>query len=299
MLSKFITDYSLIESQQIIAHVRRTSCGNVSYMNTHPFSREWAGKDYVFAHNGTLHDFERLKLTAFFPIGKTDSEWAFCYILSAIRQREIPDNWEREDFNWLWQKCREINQLGHFNCLIADGQRLFCYHDQEGYNGLSFVERLSPFSTVRLIDEDYEIDLRGSKDPEQRGYIIASHPLTDENWQGFTDGELMVFNKGRLEYSSRWDETGLPKDLDDPAMQVLFFIRNAPRAIDIDTIVQETGLTNNEVEIRIKQLVNKDYLKQHCSDTVNWDHGKARFFTRQDRRPEIDRLKEIYQNSCF
>lgn len=293
ILSKFVRDYPLIESQQIIAHVRVTSCGAVTYKNTHPFHRECAGRDYVFAHNGTLNDFRRnLALAEFLPIGQTDSEHAFCHLLSAISQRQITV-WNREEFDWLWQKFKTINQLGKFNCLMSDGQLLFCYHDQNCYNGLSLLERCSPFGAVRLLDEDYEIDLEESKDPEQRGYIIASHPLTNENWQRFRGGELKVFNNGSLIYSSRQEETREGGNLNALAIEVLRFIRNADHAVELAALVRGTSLSNNEVRPAVKQLLDKNYLQQHSRDAVNWDHLTARFFTCEAKRPEIDLLIKL------
>jgi len=37
------------------------------------------------------------------------------------------------------------------------------YFDKNGYNGLSFVRRQAPFSSVRLEDEDFEINLSEEK----------------------------------------------------------------------------------------------------------------------------------------
>ncbi|MFN3695708.1 MAG: class II glutamine amidotransferase, partial [Ignavibacterium sp.] len=54
---------------------------------------------------------------------------------------------------------------------------------------------------VRLLDEDYEINLAEEKSPFQAGYIIASHPLTDENWLKFEPGKLKVFKGGEIVYS--------------------------------------------------------------------------------------------------
>jgi len=53
-LSKFLQDYQEVRSKVFVAHVRYTSVGSKSHKNTHPFYRELSGKEYVFAHNGTL-----------------------------------------------------------------------------------------------------------------------------------------------------------------------------------------------------------------------------------------------------
>jgi predicted glutamine amidotransferase len=60
--------------------------------NTHPFARELWGSTWLFAHNGGLKDSKALALDHYRPIGTTDSERAFCWMLGRIRARypEVP-----------------------------------------------------------------------------------------------------------------------------------------------------------------------------------------------------------------
>ncbi len=289
-LSDFVRDCPTIKSQLFLAHVRLKSRGGLSYMDTHPFYRECLGKDYVFAHNGTLTGFEHeLRLDNYYhPIGGTDSEHAFCYILCQIRQRSLRV-WRQDDFAWLHEEFAMINRLGNFNCLMSNGEYLFCYHDRNRYNGLSMVERHSPFNSVRLEDEDYEIDLGENKDPAQRGYIIASHPLTDENWSDFSGGELMVFCRGDLIFSSA-GRTSCPSGvkLNNMTLRILRFIREAPHAVDIEGITEGTGMPLAAVTNEIAALVDKAYIQQHSRDNVGWNNTKARYFTCEEKRNEID-----------
>ena len=55
-----------IKTLLAIAHVRRKTRGRASLENTHPFKRVLWGRHFTFAHNGTLHAFERLPLTRIF-----------------------------------------------------------------------------------------------------------------------------------------------------------------------------------------------------------------------------------------
>ncbi len=204
-MSESVTAEQLIKNKRIIskifiAHVRLCSVGKISKENTHPFNRELFSKKYVFAHNGTLKNYHKLKLNYFKPDGETDSEYAFCYILDQIKERNIK-NWNKDSFLWLEKLLYDINAYGNFNIIMSDGEYLFCYFDKNGYNGLSYVQRKTPFSYVRLLDEDYEINLAEEKSPFQAGYIIASHPLTDENWLKFEPGKLKVYKGGEIVYS--------------------------------------------------------------------------------------------------
>jgi len=202
-LSEFIKKYPQIKSKIFIAHVRYTSVGSKSHKNTHPFQRELGGREFVFAHNGTLDNYNGLPTGRFTPVGETDSEHAFCHILKSIEEKEI-DQWDEEDFIWFWEKLKEINNHNHgnFNCLFSDGEYLFCYYDKNGYNGLCFVHREAPYGQVRLLDEDFEINLAEEKGPTQTGFIIATRGLTDERWENFRPGELIVFRNGRIVFST-------------------------------------------------------------------------------------------------
>lgn len=194
-----IKDKKII-SKIFIAHVRLSSVGEISEENTHPFKRVLFSKQYVFAHNGTLKNYNQFKLNYFKPEGETDSEHVFCYILDQIKERNIK-NWNKDSFMWLEKLLYEINGYGKLNIIMSDGEYIFCYFDMDEYNGLSYVQRKTPFSYVRLLDEDYEINLAEEKSPFQAGYIIASHPLTNENWLKFEPGKLKVFKGGEIVYS--------------------------------------------------------------------------------------------------
>jgi glutamine amidotransferase len=180
-----------------IGHVRAASKGRVSQENTHPFSRPLGDGAFTFAHNGTL-DVPRLKKLVdadFTPEGQTDSELAMGAVLTWLRTGEAADG--LTDYAALEDFLRHLNSLGNLNLLFSDGRRLFCYHDLSGYNGLAWTRREAPFCRVSLRDEDWEVDLHEEKEPSQRGYVIASRPLTDgEAWQACRPGRLLVIESG-------------------------------------------------------------------------------------------------------
>jgi predicted glutamine amidotransferase len=200
-LSTFLVNYEIMQSKIFLAHVRLSSRGNPSHKNTHPFNRELNGKDYVFAHNGTLNNYKGLKTGRFKSIGQTDSEQLFCHLLNCVAEREL-SQWTDKEFTWLQKKLQEINALGRINCILSNGEFLMCYHDINGYRGLNYVHRQPPYTNIHLLDEDYEINLSDEKKPDQAGYIIATQPLTNESWVSFGRGELLVFKNGDIVYSS-------------------------------------------------------------------------------------------------
>jgi len=192
-----------INSKIIIGHVRKMSQGKLSYNNTHPFERDFDGKEYLFAHNGTV-DCSSFNLSVFKPIGGTDSERIFCHLLNFIREKGIK-NWNIGNIQCLEKEIREINKEGTLNCLFTDGEYLFCYHDRNGHMGLYFIQRKPPYGKIKLEDIDWKVDLREEKDPNKTGYIIATKPFTKEGWIKFKEGELTVFKDGEMIYSSHRD----------------------------------------------------------------------------------------------
>ena len=73
-----------IRSDNVIAHIRKATQGRIALENTHPFVRELWGRYWVFAHNGNLEGFAPRLHGAFRPVGDTDSERAFCWLMQEI-----------------------------------------------------------------------------------------------------------------------------------------------------------------------------------------------------------------------
>jgi predicted glutamine amidotransferase len=206
-LFDFIEQYP--QSRTIIIHVRKSTRGGRSYLNTHPFYRyNRSGsrkREYAFAHNGTLHNHEQLKLRQFHPIGETDSEHVFCYLLDALSTRQI-GLWKIKDFQFIEELLQRINdEQNTLNCIFSDGEHLFCYSDENDHNnGLRYVKQTHPYGIVELVSSDEKlghINIHSdSKKPSQTGYIISTRILTKERWTEFDGGELIVFRHGKVIY---------------------------------------------------------------------------------------------------
>ena len=183
----------------MIAHVRKASSRRAAPLanrNTHPFLRELGGKEYVFAHNGTLKGFHSsLKQPRFKPTGDTDSEALFCYLLSKIDRERIA-KWNPRSFRWLETELETANGTGKLNCVLSDGTYLFAYHDQNGYNGLHYLACRAPYGRVGLPNLSKKIDLAAVYPASAAGVVVATKPLTDENWVPFVRGRLMVWKDG-------------------------------------------------------------------------------------------------------
>ena len=195
-MANFIRD-NPIKTLLAVAHVRKKTRGKASLENTHPFKRVMWGRHWVFAHNGTLPHIKRHKLRVEEPLGETDSEHAFCWMLERIREA-FPGGYPK-DGRRLWRLVAELGgQLGaegKFNFLLADGRHLYARCGTK----LCYIIRKAPFGRATLCDAEMAIDFSAVTSERDRVVVVSTEPLTrDEIWQRGTPGSLWVFSRGAL-----------------------------------------------------------------------------------------------------
>jgi predicted glutamine amidotransferase len=194
-LAKFVREHP-IKTLLAIAHVRRKTRGGLGLANTHPFVRELWGRHFVFAHNGTVKNVQKLKLGRFKPIGETDSEHAFCALLGAL-EHEFKD-YPRSQADYAAAVARYAGKMGKdgtFNMLLGDGKQLFARCSTK----LHYIVRQSPFKRATLVDEDVSIDFAEVTTPNDRVAVVATMPLTrDETWTVGTPNTMWIFRGGKL-----------------------------------------------------------------------------------------------------
>ena len=117
-----------IKSKNVIAHIRKATQGRVALENCHPFVREMWGRYWVFAHNGDLKEFAPPLDGRFRPVGTTDSEHAFCFLLQELRRRfgDTPPGLPALRAA-LGELVRAVADYGTFNMMLSDGTALFAH----------------------------------------------------------------------------------------------------------------------------------------------------------------------------
>ena len=192
-IAELIKQYP-IKSTNVIAHIRKATQGQVALENCHPFVRELWGKYWVFAHNGDLKAFAPVLDGAFRPVGTTDSELAFCYVMQELRRRFGDHAPGLEDLRGaLAELSTEIAAFGTFNMTLSDGVALYVHCSTK----LCYVVRQYPFVTACLSDEDLTIDFSQVTTPRDRVAVIVTEALTtNEVWTDFQPGELKIFVDG-------------------------------------------------------------------------------------------------------
>ncbi len=187
---------------RVVAHVRRATHGTPALANTHPFSRELGGAVHVFAHNGDLRGIDRLANGAprrYTPVGDTDSEQAFCLLMermAAIWDDAPPPVEARLEL--FADFAAEMRALGPANFLYGDGTYVYAHGDrrvQAGTNeimppGLVLLER-SGGPAGDSAPAGLSVDCG-----DHAMALVASVPLTDEDWEPVGEGETLLLHEG-------------------------------------------------------------------------------------------------------
>ncbi len=193
-VARFVREYP-IKSRSVIAHIRKATQGKVSLANTHPFRRELWGKEWIFAHNGNLTSPPDCRGLRFQPIGNSDSEQAFCWLLDQISQAFPAAPSAEVLFPRLKQWATQLAESGTLNFLLGWNDTLFAHCSTQ----LWYITRQAPFTVAHLADADLSVDFSEVTSLDDRVAVIATQPLTDnENWTAFGQGELLAFQDGKL-----------------------------------------------------------------------------------------------------
>jgi glutamine amidotransferase len=183
-----------IKSHIVISHVRQANRGGVCLENTHPFGRELWGRHWTFAHNGQIKGAMRLPRLFYTPVGNTDSERVFCWMLDRIRERfPKPPRRPKSLWRFIEELADEIDRRGVFNFLLSDSRYLYVHCSTH----LAAITRRAPFGPAQLADADMTVDFAKETTPNDVVSVVATRPLTtNEEWTIMKPGELAVFQGG-------------------------------------------------------------------------------------------------------
>lgn len=205
---EFVKNYR-IESRIVMSHIRYATMGEVSFRNTQPFSRELAGRKHVFIHNGHLKKIinnpEYLNCR-FQPMGDTDSETAFCYLMH--KMASVWDNEHNPELIRRYEVFKsfadEMSTLGLANFIYSDSEYIYIYShirevkDSDGNEitlpGLYVLQRNCDINV-------FDTEIKGLHMPKTQALnvvLASSVPLNNENWVALEAGQSMVFKNGEI-----------------------------------------------------------------------------------------------------
>ena len=194
-------------TQLAVSHIRHATWGAVQFSNTQPFTRELGGHTHTFAHNGYLTQIDSCRALALVmdtPIGQTDSELAFCALMTRMRRlwgdASVPSLAARMSLLAIFAK--DLRTLGAANFLYADGDTLFAHGHLRATRLDGPLEAPGLWTLRRRCtpaDAD-PIHVAGmvAEHGHTSAVLVASVPLTGEAWQPMYAGELIAVRDGQV-----------------------------------------------------------------------------------------------------
>jgi glutamine amidotransferase len=156
---------------------------------------------HVFVHNGRLPGIEQRLADIgrrFLPVGSTDSEVAFCLLLSRLAplwDAGMPPAAQR-----LREVCcvaETLRAIGPANFLYTDGDLLIAHaHRRTQHDGSVAPPGLWMLERTCAVDRDTLPAAGVMLDRGQQVTLFASVPLTEEPWRPLGEGEVVAVRDG-------------------------------------------------------------------------------------------------------
>jgi glutamine amidotransferase len=155
-------------SKIIMAHLRQASDGDRLLENLHPFIHN----DWIFCHNGTIQDPERLLVPGCEYAGSSDSERFFRFLIHRLERRSVKDYPEllRAAIEDVKERCAYTS----LTFLLSNGNYLVGYRDC-AKNDDRYTLYYSPGDNM--------------------AFMFCSEEIPGFEWTAMQNGELLVVDK--------------------------------------------------------------------------------------------------------
>ncbi len=201
--SSLVKAWEHLASSLMVLHIRQATWGQITDANTQPFVRSHGGRDWLFAHSGSLD--RRLETTAdarFTPVGSTDTEAIFCDLLDRLARKGIGSIGDA-DPQLIRDFLGAMNAHGSLTVVLADGRDLLVYADaHDPARALHIATLLPPHSDLVFSDEDLAVDLTKRGIKSRKGILVSTTPLAGPlaatAWQKLEPGHLMIIRQGAV-----------------------------------------------------------------------------------------------------
>ena len=208
-----IAEWSNFRSNVFFCKVRGAETG-YSQAETQPFSRAFAARDWLFMHNGDL-DKEPLKalhgrmIRLLEPLAGTDSELAFCNILSRVQEtgaRQLADVAPPMLQEWF----RNFDALGSADMFISDGQTVACYQGSKSPKTLRYARLAPPERPEHILSKAAHVAFDDPRDTYRTALVITSAVFEGEFWTEFQPDQLIIASHGFITWNSHPDAPVAP-----------------------------------------------------------------------------------------
>ncbi|MEW5819635.1 MAG: class II glutamine amidotransferase [Cyanobacteriota bacterium] len=203
---RLLTDF--VETNTMIAHVRDATVGDISDHNAHPFMY----KNWVFAHNGTIVNFDKLKPGILNEIGitlandikgTTDSEFLFYLFITYLKKNieditieEIPSNIIKKSLHETLCHVIDLgksinnNEEHKLNVIVTNGHTMVASRYN---NSLYYAVRKEALNNqVKLYKDRVNLNIELQCPDDNESIIVASEMLDiEDEWHEFKNGTIL------------------------------------------------------------------------------------------------------------
>lgn len=202
-------DWDSFRSTVFMCKVRGAATG-YTHLETQPFSRSFAGQDWVFMHNGDLDKTALKKLhfnkSIFLePMGRTDSEAAFCFLLGKVQDygaRALADVDHQVLLSWFLQ----LDDLGSADMVISDGTTVAAFYGSQSETRLFYSRIKPPHSEAGYHSESASFALSNPRDTFRTALVFCSAPFDRGDWKTMQPGQLIIARRGSIQWSNKKDD---------------------------------------------------------------------------------------------
>ena len=201
-----LTDWSNYRSTLFLGKIKGANKG-YTHHETQPFSRSFAGRDWLFVHHGDL-DKEALsqlyshKSGFLEPIGKTDSEMAFCYLLAMVHKhgaRKLLDVPLKTILGWF----EKLDALGTATMILSDGVTVVYFHGINAAKALYYYRQQPPNETTNFSADSVDLDFIDPRDAYRTTLIFTTAHFSPGKWHAMVPGQLIVARRGVIVWDSQ------------------------------------------------------------------------------------------------
>jgi transglutaminase-like putative cysteine protease/predicted glutamine amidotransferase len=233
-----LTDWSNFRSNIFFCKIRGAE-SDYNQSETQPFSRSFAGADWLFMHNG---DLDKAALTKVYqgdsrllePIGTTDSELAFCNLLARLEKhgaRTLSDIDPVEIVSWF----ERFDRFGSADMYLSDGQTVCCFHGTQSPKPLRYARLVPPNNLQSLSSGTVNVVVDNSQDTFRTTLVVTSSQFDNGQWTEMQPGQMIMANRGKIVWNSlnsepKWTPTAKPMTaVDEPYLSRVLHPGRAPQ----------------------------------------------------------------------
>jgi|FLOH01.1.fsa_nt_gi transglutaminase-like putative cysteine protease/predicted glutamine amidotransferase len=174
--------------------------------DSQPFRRSFGGYDWLFLHNGqldlgALNELHTDPSGVLEPVGKTDSELAFCFLLGKLMgssAKALTDIEGNELLAWMEQ----LDGMGSADFVISDGRSMAVYHGKNSESNL-YIHRVLPSEKPPIFESDLVcLDLEDPRDSLRTVFMVTSFQFDEIPFDPMEPGRLIITRRGAIYWDS-------------------------------------------------------------------------------------------------